>query len=84
MELLQLSVESTAAAVEVETADVVVVLPAAGRQAQHQASARQPVDRRCLLCEQCRVRPQWADEDVGDEADALRDSRGCPRAIRDS
>jgi hypothetical protein len=71
LELGELGVERTAAAVEVDARDLVVVLAPAGSEPEHQPPARQVVDRRRLLSEQRRVRAQRRDQDVGREPDPL-------------
>jgi hypothetical protein len=68
-----LAIERRPARVEVRAAHLVVVFAAAGRQTEHEAPVREVVERRRLLGEQRRVGSQRRDQDVGHQADPLRD-----------
>jgi hypothetical protein len=62
--------------VEVDARDLVVVLAPSDGDAEHEAAARQVVERRGLLGDERGVGPVGRDEDRGREPDPLRDRRG--------
>src|SRR5581483_5778349 len=70
--VLELVVERTPAAAGGETAHLVVVVARAEPHAERQATVREGVERRRLLREHERIRPQRRDEDRGHEADPRR------------
>src|SRR5215213_4991572 len=76
LQLLELGLEQPPALVEWGSGSRIVVLAQSDGDSERETAIRQRIDRRGLLRQHRPVSAEWAEEDVGGQANSIRDGRG--------